>query len=77
MGISKLDTIRAVVRTGLEAFAAEFRARHEAEVHRKMPMFTYPEIVNIVRRIDVLWFNDTGFKFPKCAFEVVHSLGTL
>ncbi len=32
MGISKLDTIRAVVRTGVEAFATGFRARHEAEV---------------------------------------------
>jgi len=42
-----------------------------------MPSFTYPEIVNIVRRIDVLWFNDTGFKFPKYAFEVVHSAATL
>ena len=32
MAISKLDTIRAVVRTGVEAFATGFRARHEAEV---------------------------------------------
>jgi hypothetical protein len=32
------------------------------------PDFTYPNIVQAVRFIDVLWFNDRGF--PKCAFEV-------
>ena len=32
------------------------------------PNFTYPNIVQAVRFIDVLWFNDRGF--PKFAFEV-------
>lgn len=42
-----------------------------------LPLFTYQQIVEIVKRIDVLWFNKKGFKFPKRAFEVVDSIGTL
>lgn len=42
-----------------------------------LPIFTYPEIIETAKRIDVLWFNKTGFKFPKRAFEVVDSIGTL
>jgi len=42
-----------------------------------LPLFTYQEIVEMVKRIDVLWFNKKGFKFPKRAFEVVDSIGTL
>lgn len=43
----------------------------------EIPQFTYPDIVNIVKRIDVLWFNNIGFKFPQYAFEVVDTAGTL
>jgi len=42
-----------------------------------IPIFTYNEIVNSVKRIDVLWFNKKGYKYPKRAFEVVDSIGTL
>ncbi len=42
-----------------------------------LPLFTYQDIVEMVKRIDVLWFNKKGFKFPKRAFEVVDSIGTL
>jgi len=42
-----------------------------------LPLFTYQEIVDMVKRIDVLWFNKKGFQFPKRAFEVVDSIGTL
>lgn len=42
-----------------------------------LPPFTYQEIVDTVKRIDVLWLNKAGFKFPKRAFEVVDSIGTL
>lgn len=42
-----------------------------------LPNFTYSEIVNVAKRIDVLWFNNKGFLFPKKAFEVVDSIGTL
>lgn len=34
----------------------------------EFPNFTYPTIIQSVRFIDVLWFNDRGF--PKRAFEV-------
>ncbi len=34
----------------------------------EFPNFTYPNIIQSVRFIDVLWFNDRGF--PKFAFEV-------
>ncbi|MFH0931293.1 MAG: hypothetical protein V1890_05105 [Candidatus Zixiibacteriota bacterium] len=34
----------------------------------KFPSFTYPKIIQAVRFIDVLWFNERGF--PKSAFEV-------
>lgn len=42
-----------------------------------IPEFTYPNIVESTKRIDVLWFNDKGFKFPKRAIEIVDSIGTL
>jgi len=42
-----------------------------------LPPFTYQEIIETVKRIDVVWFNKKGFKFPKRAFEIVDSIGTL
>lgn len=44
---------------------------------RAIPEFTYHEIVDTVKRIDVLWFNKDGFQFPKKAFEIVNSIATL
>jgi hypothetical protein len=44
---------------------------------KTVPTFTYQEIVNSIKRIDVLWFNKDGFQFPKRAFEIVESVGTL
>ena len=41
------------------------------------PQFTYEDIVKIIKRIDVLWFNPKGLLFPKRAFEIVDSVGTL
>lgn len=42
-----------------------------------VPNFTYKEITNEVKRIDVLWFNNAKCAFPQCAFEVVDSVSTL
>jgi len=42
-----------------------------------VPQFTYPEILDTTRKIDVLWFNEKGFQFPKRAIEIVDSIGTL
>jgi hypothetical protein len=43
----------------------------------KVPPFSYSEIVEYSKRIDVLWFNDKGYKFPKRAIEIIDSIGTL
>ncbi|HPD34070.1 MAG TPA: hypothetical protein P5545_05280 [Bacteroidota bacterium] len=43
----------------------------------EVPPFTYPEIVDIVKRIDVIWFNEVGYKYPQYVFEVVDAIGTL
>ncbi len=50
---------------------------NQIETLSKFPNFTYSEITNIVKRIDVIWFNKTRLLFPKKAFEVVDSFGTL
>jgi len=44
---------------------------------KTIPDFTYQEIISSVKRIDVLWFNKGGFLFPKRAFEIVDSIGTI
>ncbi len=44
---------------------------------KTVPAFTYPEIINHTKKIDVLWFNDKGFQYPKRAIEVVDSIATL
>jgi hypothetical protein len=41
------------------------------------PEFTYHEIVTIAKRIDVIWFNNKGYRFPKRIIEIVDSIGTL
>jgi len=41
------------------------------------PKFTYEDILKVIKRIDVLWFNSKGLLFPKRAFEIVDSIGTL
>lgn len=44
---------------------------------QSLPKFSYDEIVQETKRIDVLWFNKHGLLFPQKAFEVVDSIGTL
>ena len=44
---------------------------------RTVPSFTYDEILDSTKRIDVLWFNKKGYQFPKRAMEIVDSIGTL
>ena len=43
----------------------------------EMPHFTYPEIIEDIKRIDVIWLNKGKFPFPQRTFEIVHSLNTL
>lgn len=42
-----------------------------------VPPFTYSEIIEKVKKIDVIWFNKEGLQFPQRAFEVVDAIGTL
>ncbi|WP_100977858.1 hypothetical protein [Helicobacter pylori] len=44
---------------------------------RTIPNFTYKEILDTSKKIDVLWFNPKGFIFPKRAIEIVDSISTL
>jgi hypothetical protein len=50
---------------------------NDIAVVKEMPLFTYPEIIQETKRIDVVWFNKRGFQFPQRVFEVVDSIGTL
>lgn len=49
----------------------------ELATMKTIPDFTYPKIIEDVKQIDVLWFNEKGYQYPKRAIEVVDSLGTL
>lgn len=49
----------------------------ELATMESVPAFTYPKIIEDVKQIDVLWFNEKGYQYPKRAIEVVDSLGTL
>lgn len=44
---------------------------------KTLPDFSYPEITNETRRIDVVWMNRRGLQFPQYVFEVVDSVNTL
>lgn len=57
-------------------FQANVRVGQLASVD-DFPEFTYPELIQVARRIDVVWFNKRGYKFPQRAIEVVDSIGTL
>ena len=43
----------------------------------ELPPFSYEDILREAKRIDVIWFNQKGHKFPQKVFEVVDSIGTL
>lgn len=44
---------------------------------KTIPEFSYKEILNEVRNIDVIWFNKKGLIFPRTILEVVDSAGTM
>lgn len=43
----------------------------------RVPEFTYEEILNSAKKIDVIWFNKAKYMFPKKAYEIVDSIGTM
>ncbi len=44
---------------------------------QNLPEFTYKPIVDETKRIDVVWLNKKGLRFPQKIFEIVDSVGTL
>lgn len=44
---------------------------------KSLPVFSYKEIVDEAKRIDVIWLSKKGYMFPDVVFEVVDSIGTL
>ncbi|MDR2423738.1 MAG: hypothetical protein LBD59_03325 [Prevotellaceae bacterium] len=67
----------------MKTFTADPTAKYnnlslsEISTLQNIPQFTYSEILDTSKRIDVLWFNEKGYRFPKRAIEVVDSIGTL
>jgi hypothetical protein len=67
----------------LKTFTADPNAKYnnlplsELTTLQNIPQFSYPEILDTSKRIDILWFNEKGFQFPKRAIEIVDSIGTL
>lgn len=44
---------------------------------KDFPIFTYQSIVDIAKRVDVIWFTKNGHQFPFKLIEVVDSISTL
>lgn len=44
---------------------------------KEFPRFSYDDILNEAKRIDVVWFNQSELSFPKKVFEVVDSINTI
>jgi len=42
-----------------------------------IPDFSYSEIIQHAKKMDVIWFNTKGLIFPQKVFEIVDSIGTL
>lgn len=50
---------------------------HDIATINDFPRFTYNDIIQQARLIDVIWFNKGDFMFPQRVFEIVDSIGTL
>jgi len=50
---------------------------HSFATMQYIPDFSYPEIIQSAKKMDVIWFNPKGLIFPQKVFEVVDSIGTL
>lgn len=67
-----------------DTYSADPSALYRDNMHLKdfmsvqtIPPFSYDEILQEVKRIDVVWFNSRGLAFPQKVFEVVDSISTL
>ncbi|MDR3245100.1 MAG: hypothetical protein LBT50_01545 [Prevotellaceae bacterium] len=50
---------------------------HNIATMNEIPSFSYNEIVQETKRMDVIWFNSRGLYFPQKVFEIIDSIGTL
>lgn len=71
-------------REKFETYTPDKSKKYKENIHlfqiqtlTEVPEFTYSELVNDVKWIDVLWFSKEKLKFPIKLFEVVDSIGTL
>jgi hypothetical protein len=67
-----------------ETYTADPSALYRDNLHLRdiatvndFPPFTYNDILQEAKRIDVVWFNKGNLLFPQKVFEVVDSIGTL
>jgi len=67
-----------------QTFTADPSAQYRDNLHllniasiNEIPQFSYNEVVQEAKRMDVIWFNSKGLQFPQKVFEVVDSIGTL
>lgn len=67
-----------------DTYTADPSALYRDNLHLKdvatvidFPRFTYDNILQEARRIDVVWFNRDNLMFPQLVFEIVDSIGTL
>ena len=58
------------------AYRDNLNLNHIATMN-EVPQFSYSEIIQETKRMDVIWFNLKGLYFPQKVFEVVDSIGTL
>lgn len=71
-------------REKFETYTPDKSKRYKENIHlfqiqtlTEVPEFTYGELINDIKWIDVLWFSKEKLKFPIKIFEVIDSLGTL
>lgn len=71
-------------RERFETYTPDKSRKYKENIHlfqiqtlTEVPPFTYPELINDIKWVDVLWFSKEQFKFPIKIFEVVDSIGTL
>jgi hypothetical protein len=71
-------------REKFETYTPDKSKKYKENIHlfqiqtlNELPEFTYPELTNDIKWIDVLWFSKEKLKFPVKIFEVVDSIGTL
>src|SRR3989338_11605572 len=70
-------------REKFETYTPDKSKKYKENIHlfqiqtlTEVPEFTYSELINDIKWIDVLWFSKERLKFPIKIFEVIDSIGT-